>query len=48
MSPQQFDQCVKKNGRVRTMPVKGNRYMHVCFLDGKSFAGEVKSRKEKK
>jgi len=46
--PADFDRCVKKGGRVRTVAVKGHKdkYMHVCYLDGKSHAGEVKTKKE--
>lgn len=48
MSPQGFDECVANKGKVRTMPVKGGRYMHICIdKDGKSHAGEIKMRKEK-
>jgi len=46
--PADFDKCVKEGGRVRTMKVKGGRYMHICFdKQGKSHAGEVKTKKEK-
>ena len=48
MSPQAFDNCVAKKGRVRTITLKGGRYMRICYLDGKSYAGEVKQPKEKK
>jgi len=43
--PADFDKCVKEGGRVRTMKVKGGRYMHICFLNGKSYSGEVKKKK---
>ncbi len=47
--PEGFDKCVKEGGRVRTMPVKGGRYMHVCFdKQGKSHAGEVQQKEPKK
>ena len=51
MSPEDFDKCVAENGRVRTMPIKGGRYAHICFdKQGKSHMGEVKRKqtKEKK
>jgi hypothetical protein len=41
-----FNSCVKRGGRVRTKKLFGGRYMHVCFKDGKSYAGHVKSRKD--
>lgn len=45
--PKNFTECVNEGGSVRTMPVKGGRYMHICYdKDGKSHAGEVKSKKD--
>ena len=47
--PKDFDTCVAGGGRVRTMKVKGGRYMHVCFdKEGKSHAGEVRQSKKTK
>lgn len=43
--PIAFETCVKGGGRVRTKTLSGNRYMHICFKDGKSFEGEVKEKK---
>ncbi len=49
MSPQAFDKCVASKGsRVRTITLKNNRYMRICYLDGESHAGEVKESKGKK
>ena len=45
--PAGFDRCVKNGGRVRTKKLSGGRYMHICFLNGKSYAGEVKIKKKK-
>jgi len=42
--PAAFEACVRKGGRVRTKKLSGGRYMHICFLNGKSYAGEVKKR----
>jgi hypothetical protein len=42
--PAAFDACVKGGGRVRTKKLGGGKYMHICFKDGKSFAGEVKKK----
>ncbi len=47
MSPIAFDNCVKDGGRVRTKTLSGGRYVHICFLNGKSYAGEVKTKVEK-
>lgn len=44
MSPKAFDDCVKRGGRVRTKNLSGGRYIHLCFIGGKSFAGEVKRK----
>ena len=46
--PAGFDMCVKNGGRVKTKSMSGGKYMHVCFIGGKSFAGEVKYKKVKK
>jgi len=43
--PQEFDNCVKNGGRVRTKGLGGGKYMHICFLNGKSYAGYVKTAK---
>jgi hypothetical protein len=42
--PADFNKCVKDGGKVRTKKLKGNKYLHVCFLNGKSYAGEVKTK----
>jgi len=44
--PKEFDNCVKRGGRVRTKKLKGGKYIHICFIDGKSFAGHVKNKKK--
>ncbi len=45
--PADFDKCRKEGGRIRTITLKGGRYMRVCYLNGKSHAGEVRQRKGK-
>jgi len=47
--PVAFEACVAAGGRVRT--VKGKKYgcskgqyRHVCFLKGKSYLGEIKTK----
>ena len=44
--PKAFEDCVKNGGRVRTKKLSGGRYMHICFLNGKSYAGEVKTKEK--
>lgn len=44
--PAAFDRCVKNGGKVRTKKLSGGRYQHICFLNGKSYAGEVKTKKK--
>lgn len=44
--PKEFDECVKKGGKVRTISLPGGRYVHVCYLNGKSYRGHVKTRKK--
>jgi hypothetical protein len=47
--PAAFTNCVKKGGKVRTIQInkKKGTYMHVCYLKGKSYPGEVKKKKSK-
>lgn len=44
--PAAFLKCVKQGGRVRTKRLSGGRYIHICFINGKSYAGEVKTKKK--
>lgn len=47
--PQEFDNCIKRGGKVRTVKVKGSsKYFHICFIGGKSFRGEIKENKSGK
>ena len=43
--PAGFEKCQKEGGRIRTKTLSDGRYMHICFKDGKSYAGEVKKKK---
>lgn len=43
----EFDNCVNKGGRVRTLSRGKNKFQRICFRGGKSFAGEVKTKKKK-
>lgn len=45
--PKAFEQCVENGGRVRTKKLSGDRYMYICYLKGKSYAGEVHKKKKK-
>jgi hypothetical protein len=47
--PAGFDKCVKNGGKVRTVTVneKKGTYMRVCYLNDKSYPGEVKTKKSK-
>lgn len=42
--PKDFEKCVKNGGRVRTKKLSGNKYMHICFLNGESYSGEIKTK----
>ncbi len=45
--PRDFERCVKEGGRVRTIKLKGGKYLHICYdKQGKSHSGEVKTKKE--
>lgn len=47
--PAVFDRCAKnKKGRVRTISLPDGKYLHVCYLNGKSYRGEVKKKKKKR
>lgn len=43
--PKAFEKCRKNGGRIRTKKLSGGKYIHICYLDGKSYAGEVKTKK---
>lgn len=45
--PAGFDKCVSQGGRVRTKKLSGGKYMKICFLKGKSYEGEIHTKKEK-
>ena len=46
--PEAFENCVKGGGRVRTKRLSNGRYIHICFKNGKSYAGEVKTAQKNK
>jgi len=45
--PADFTKCVSQGGKVRTKKLSGGRYLHICYLNGKSYPGEIKKKKEK-
>jgi hypothetical protein len=45
--PADFDKCRAMGGKIRTKDLGENKYMPICYKDGKSFAGEVKEKKKK-
>ena len=46
--PEGFLECQKAGGRIRTITLKGGRYMRVCYdKNNKSHAGEVRQAKGK-
>lgn len=44
--PKAFTDCVKNGGRVRTKKLDNEKYIHICYLNGKSYAGETKQSQE--
>ena len=42
--PAAFEKCRRAGGKIRTKQLSGGRYMHICVLKGKSYAGEVKKK----
>ena len=48
MAPAGFDMCQKKGGRIRTKTLSDGRYLHICFLNGKSYPGYVKYKDKRK
>lgn len=45
--PKQFLECIKRGGKVRTKKLPNGKYIHICFLNKKSFPGEIKKKKQK-
>jgi hypothetical protein len=43
--PAAFDKCVADGGRVITKTINKTQYMHICYINGKSYSGEVKTKK---
>ena len=46
--PAEFLACIANGGHVITIDLPENKYMHVCYIHGKKYAGEVKTKKSVK
>ncbi len=44
--PENFENCVKNGGKIRTKTISASKYMHICTLNGKTHVGEVRVKKE--
>ena len=45
--PKAFLKCVADGGKVRTIKLSGNKYRHVCTINGKRYLGHIKTKKKK-
>ena len=45
--PAAFDRCVANGGKVRTIRLPGNRYRHICIINGKVYRGYIKRKQIK-
>jgi hypothetical protein len=45
--PRGFQECVRRGGRVRRKSLNG-KYINICYIDNKSYAGEVHVKKKRK
>lgn len=45
--PKDFNNCVSNGGSVKTMTLPGNKYKHICTINGETFHGEIKTKKAK-
>lgn len=46
--PADFLRCVKKSNHIITKKLSGGKYIKICYLNGKSYAGEVHTKKDAK
>jgi hypothetical protein len=44
--PEDFNRCVAGGGKVRTKKLPGGKYIHICYLNGKSYAGEAHTKQK--
>ena len=45
--PKAFDDAIKAGARVITKKIKGGRYIHIAYRNGKAVPGEVHTKKGK-
>jgi len=45
--PKAFEEAIRKGAKVITKKIKGGRYIHIAYLNGKAYPGEVKTKKGK-
>lgn len=45
--PKDFLDCVKQGGKVRTKELTNEKYIHICWVGNRSYAGEVKTKQQK-
>jgi hypothetical protein len=45
--PAAFLAAIAKGAKVRTIKLKDGKYIHIAFLGGRSYSGEVKTKKKK-
>ena len=43
--PAGFEKCVREKGKIRTVQLGKNKYRYVCTIKGKSYYGEVHTKK---
>ena len=43
--PKSFKDAVAQGARIRTKQLSEGRYIHIAYLDGKSFQDEVKKKR---
>ena len=45
--PKAFEDAIKNGAKVRTLSLPNGKYIHIAYLNGKSYSGEVKKKKGK-
>ncbi len=45
--PKEFEDAIAKGARVITKKIKGGRYLHIAYLNGRAIPGEIHTRKGK-
>lgn len=44
----EFLNCVKKGGYIKTIQKGNDKYQRICMIGGKTYKGEIKSKKKTK